>query len=68
MLGLLFESVPIGGKHLVSVKPRDDIASLFAIKLVVQTGGPDRGLNRGSELAGVRIEGVDDLRELAVPV
>ena len=42
MLGLLFESVTIGGKRLVSVKPRDDIASLFAIKLVVQTGGPDR--------------------------
>ena len=40
MLGLLFESVTIGGKPLVSVKPRDDVASLFAIKLVVRLAVP----------------------------
>ena len=59
MLGLLFESVTIGGR-LVSVKPREDVAPLFAVKLV-QSGGPDRGLSRRCELDGVLLEGLDGL-------
>ena len=45
MLDVLFESVTIEGKRLVSVKPRDEFAPLFAVKLL-QSGGPDRGLSR----------------------
>jgi hypothetical protein len=41
MLDVLFESVTIGGKRLVSVKPRDEVAPLLAVKLL-QSGGPDR--------------------------
>ena len=41
MLDVLFESVTVGGKRLVSVKPRDEVAPLFAVKLL-QSGGPDR--------------------------
>lgn len=33
MLGLLFESVTIGGERLVSVKPREEVAPLFAVSL-----------------------------------
>lgn len=48
MLDVLFESVTIGDRRLVSVKPRDDVAPLFAVKLL-QSGGPDRGLSRNIE-------------------
>lgn len=63
MLGLLFESVPIGGKHLVSVKPPDDVALLFAIKPVGQTGGPDRRPDRSiaPAIRGVIVAGIDHL-------
>ncbi len=42
MLGLLFESVSVGGKRVVAVRPREDVAPLLAVKLL-QSGGPDRG-------------------------
>ncbi|HEV8655023.1 MAG TPA: recombinase family protein, partial [Candidatus Limnocylindria bacterium] len=42
MVSLLFESVTIGRKRVVSVRPRGDVAPLLAVKLV-QSGGPDRG-------------------------
>jgi len=41
MLGLLFESVSVGGKRVVAVRPREDAAPLLAVKLL-QSGGPDR--------------------------
>ena len=47
MLDVLFGSVTIGGKHVVPVKPRDEVP-LFALK-VLQSGGPDRGRTRNIE-------------------
>jgi len=35
---------------------------------IERTGSPDRGPDRGSELAGVRIEGLDDLLNLAAMI
>jgi hypothetical protein len=67
--GELFETVRIGGGRIVSVKPRPEVLPLVAI--TVGSAEPNDWRSRpGSEqqyrtFAGVVIEGIEDLADIA---
>jgi len=66
MVWSVFNRIRISSGAIASVRPKPETAALLAA--AVHRCGPDRSRARRCELAGITVEGIDELLELAATV
>jgi hypothetical protein len=66
MVSSVFNRIRISSGVIASVRPKPETAALFAA--AVHRRGPNRGPNRQTVIGGIRVEGIEDLIDLAASV